>query len=249
MLDWRQLTKLKSTYTDALQEQINRETGRVHTSYSLSGAQTGRLASTDPNLMNIPIRTEIGRRIRDAFIAEPGYRHAVGRLQPDRAAPRRPYLRRAAAARRPSRAGDDIHNMTAQELFGDGQPRHPRARPRRSTSPSSTASRAGAWRRGSASPPTRRRRSSTAISSASPASRAYIGDTLADARETGFTTTLFGRKTHFPRIKSKIQHERQGAERAAINAPIQGTAADIIKRAMARMGPALAAEGLGGRGC
>ena len=78
-----------------------------------------------------------------------------------------------------------------------------------------------------------------------PGIRNYIGDTLTEARETGFTTTLFGRKTHFPRIKSNVQHERQGAERAAINAPIQGTAADIIKRAMARMGPALAAEGLG----
>jgi DNA polymerase-1 len=85
VLDWRQLTKLKTTYTDALQQQINKDTGRVHTCYSLSGAQTGRLSSTDPNLQNIPIRTEIGRRIRDSFVAEPGY-VMLRRLQPDRAA-------------------------------------------------------------------------------------------------------------------------------------------------------------------
>ncbi|MDB5699144.1 MAG: polA, partial [Alphaproteobacteria bacterium] len=117
VLDWRQLTKLKSTYTDALQEQINKETGRVHTSYSLSGAQTGRLASTDPNLMNIPIRTEIGRRIRDAFVAEPGhvilaadYSQIELRLAAHMADV--PQLRQAFAE------GADIHNMTAQELFG-----------------------------------------------------------------------------------------------------------------------------------
>ena len=118
MLDWRQLAKLKSTYTDALQEQIHPATGRVHTSYSLTGAQTGRLSSTDPNLQNIPIRTEVGRQIRDAFIAEPGnvilaadYSQIELRLAAHMADV--PQLREAFAN------GDDIHNLTAQELFGE----------------------------------------------------------------------------------------------------------------------------------
>ncbi len=244
ILDWRQLTKLKSTYTDALQEQINPSTGRVHTSYSLSGAQTGRLASTDPNLMNIPIRTEIGRRIRDAFIAEPG--HVMMSADYSQIELRLaahvcdvPQLRDAFAA------GADIHNMTAVELFGEAN--------RDTRGQAKTINFAilyGISRWGLAG-----RLGVTADEAQAiidryferfPGIRAYIGETLTRARETEFTTTLFGRKTHFPRIKSNVQHERQGAERAAINAPIQGMAADIIKRAMARMGPALAAEGLSG---
>ena len=242
VLDWRQLTKLKSTYTDALQEQINRETGRVHTSYSLSGAQTGRLASTDPNLMNIPIRTEIGRRIRDAFIAEDG--HVVMSADYSQIELRLaahicdvPQLRDAFAA------GADIHNMTAAELFGEAN-RDTRA----SAKTINFAILYGISRWGLAG-----RLGVTADEAQAiidryferfPGISNYIADTLSSVRETGFTTTLFGRKTHFPRIKSKVQHERQGAERAAINAPIQGTSADIIKRAMARMPLALEAEGL-----
>jgi DNA polymerase-1 len=244
VLDWRQLSKLKSTYTDALQEQINKNTGRVHTSYSLSGAQTGRLASTDPNLMNIPIRTEIGRRIRDAFIAEPG--HVVMSADYSQIELRLaahicdvPQLREAFAA------GADIHNMTAVELFGEAN-RDTRAQAKTIN----FAILYGISRWGLA-----QRLGTTAEEAQAiidryfdrfPGIRNYIGETLTKARETLFTTTLFGRKTHFPRIKSHIQHERQGAERAAINAPIQGTAADIIKRAMARVGPALKAEGLHG---
>jgi DNA polymerase-1 len=244
VLDWRQLSKLKSTYTDALQEQINKDTGRVHTSYSLSGAQTGRLASTDPNLMNIPIRTEIGRRIRDAFIAEEG--HVVLSADYSQIELRLaahicdvPQLRDAFAR------GDDIHNMTAVELFGEAN-RDTRA----SAKTINFAILYGISRWGLAA-----RLGVTAEEAQMiidryferfPGISRYIADTLSSVRETGFSTTLFGRKTHFPRIKSKIQHERQGAERAAINAPIQGTAADIIKRAMARMGPALRAAGLDG---
>jgi DNA polymerase-1 len=244
VLEWRQLTKLKSTYTDALQEQINRDTGRVHTSYSLSGAQTGRLASTDPNLMNIPIRTEIGRRIRDAFIAEPG--HVM--LSADYS---QIELRLAAhmcdvpTLKEAFERGEDIHNRTAQELFGTVD-RDTRGRAKTIN----FAILYGISRWGLA-----QRLEITAEEAQAmidryferfPGIRVYIGDTLTHARESGFTTTLFGRKTHFPRLKSNVQHERQGAERAAINAPIQGTAADIIKRAMARMGPALEAEGLTG---
>jgi DNA polymerase-1 len=244
VLEWRQLSKLKSTYTDALQEQINRETGRVHTSYSLSGAQTGRLASTDPNLMNIPIRTEIGRRIRDAFIAESG--HVM--LSADYS---QIELRLAAhicdvpPLKAAFEAGEDIHNRTALELFGEIN-RDTRGRAKTIN----FAILYGISRWGLAQrleiTPDEAQATIERYFERFPGVRAYIGDTLTRARETGFTTTLFGRKTHFPRLKSNVQHERQGAERAAINAPIQGTAADIIKRAMARMGPALAAEGLTG---
>ncbi|MGQ0660282.1 DNA polymerase I, partial [Sphingosinicella sp.] len=244
ILDWRQLTKLKSTYTDALQEQINPSTGRVHTSYSLSGAQTGRLASTDPNLMNIPIRTEIGRRIRDAFIAEPG--HVMMSADYSQIELRLaahvcdvPQLKEAFAA------GADIHNMTAIELFGEAN-RDTRA----SAKTINFAILYGISRWGLAQrlgvTPEEAQEVIDRYFERFPGIRAYIGETLTRARETEFTTTLFGRKTHFPRIKSNVQHERQGAERAAINAPIQGMAADIIKRAMARMGPALAAGGFSG---
>ncbi|WP_093666605.1 DNA polymerase I [Sphingomonas gellani] len=243
VLDWRQLTKLKNTYTDALQEQINPETGRVHTSYSLTGAQTGRLSSTDPNLQNIPIRTEVGRQIRDAFVAEPGnvilaadYSQIELRLAAHMADV--PQLRDAFAR------GDDIHSLTAQELFGSVD-RDTRSRAKTIN----FAILYGISRWGLAG------RLDVSADEAQgmidryferfPGINRYIAETLTHVRERGFTTTLFGRKTHFPRIKSRNQGERQGAERAAINAPIQGTSADIIKRAMTRMNPALHEAGLG----
>ena len=243
VLEWRQLSKLKSTYTDALQAQINPATGRVHTSYSLTGAQTGRLSSTDPNLQNIPIRTEIGRQIRDAFVAEPGnvllaadYSQIELRLAAHMADV--PALKAAFAN------GDDIHSLTAMELFGEVN-RDTRGRAKTIN----FAILYGISRWGLAG-----RLDVTADEAQAmidryferfPGIRNYIAATTEFVRETGYTATLFGRKTHFPRIKSKLQHERQGAERAAINAPIQGTSADIIKRAMVRMGPALEAAGLG----
>jgi len=243
VLDWRQLSKLKSTYTDALQAQINPATGRVHTSYSLTGAQTGRLSSTDPNLQNIPIRTEIGRQIRDAFVAEPGnvilaadYSQIELRLAAHMADV--PALKAAFAS------GTDIHSMTAQELFGEVN-RDTRGRAKTIN----FAILYGISRWGLAG------RLDVSADEAQamidryferfPGINNYIAETIEQVREKGFTTTLFGRKTHFPRIQSKVQHERQGAERAAINAPIQGTSADIIKRAMVRMNPALAEAGLG----
>jgi DNA polymerase-1 len=242
VLDWRQLSKLKSTYTDALQAQINPETGRVHTSYSLTGAQTGRLSSTDPNLQNIPIRTEVGRQIRDAFVAEPGnvilaadYSQIELRLAA--------HMADVPALRQAFENGDDIHSMTATELFGEIN-RDTRARAKTIN----FAILYGISRWGLAG------RLDVTVEEAQamidtyfqrfPGINRYIAETLTHVRERGFTETLFGRKTHFPRIKSKVQHERQGAERAAINAPIQGTSADIIKRAMTRMGPALIDAGL-----
>ncbi len=242
VLDWRQISKLKSTYTDALQAQINPETGRVHTSYSLIGAQTGRLSSNDPNLQNIPIRTENGRRIREAFVAEPGnvllsadYSQIELRLAAHMADV--PALKAAFAK------GDDIHSLTAQELFGEVN-RDTRGRAK--TINFSILYGISRW--GLAG-----RLGITADEAQAmidryferfPGINRYIAETLEHVRETGFTETLFGRKVHFTRIKSANQAERQGSERAAINAPIQGTCADIIKRAMVRMLPALQAARL-----
>ncbi len=242
VLDWRQLSKLKSTYTDALQEQINPNTGRVHTSYSLIGAQTGRLSSTEPNLQNIPIRTEIGRQIRHAFVAEPG--NVI--LAADYS---QIELRLAAAMadvdslRDAFAQGEDIHNRTAQELFGEVN-RDTRGRAKTiNFAILYGISRWGLAGRLEVSADEAQAMIDTYFQRF-PGINRYIAETMEKARECGFTETLFGRKTHFPRINSKNQAERQGSERAAINAPIQGTSADIIKRAMARMLPALEAAGL-----
>lgn len=243
VLDWRQLSKLKSTYTDALQAQINPATGRVHTSYSLTGAQTGRLSSTDPNLQNIPIRTEVGRQIRDAFVADAGnvilsadYSQIELRLAAHIADV--PQLREA------FERGDDIHSMTAQELFGTVD-RDTRGRAKTIN----FAILYGISRWGLAGrldvTPDEAQAMISRYFERFPGINRYIADTLTEAKARGYTTTLFGRKTHFPRIKAPNPNERAGSERAAINAPIQGTSADIIKRAMTRMGPALADAGLG----
>lgn len=242
VLDWRQLSKLKSTYTDALQAQINPHTGRVHTSYSLTGAQTGRLSSTDPNLQNIPVRTETGRQIRDAFVAEPGnvilsadYSQIELRLAAHIADV--PALRTAFAN------GDDIHSMTAMELFGEVN-RDTRGRAKTIN----FAILYGISRWGLAGrldvTPDEAQAMINRYFERFPGINRYIADTLREAKERGYTTTLFGRKTHFPRLKASNPNERAGSERAAINAPIQGTSADIIKRAMARMVPALRDAGL-----
>jgi DNA polymerase I len=242
VLEWRQLTKLKSTYTDALQEQINPATGRVHTCFSMAVAQTGRLSSTDPNLQNIPIRTEIGRRIRDAFVAEPGkvilsadYSQIELRLAAHMADV--PALKDAFAR------GDDIHSLTAQEVFGEVN-RDTRARAK--TINFSILYGISAWGLAGRLEVSREEAAGMIerYFARFPGINHYIANTLHQVREQGYVTTLFGRKTHLPWIKSAKQGERQSAERQAINAPIQGTSADIIKRAMVRMNPALAAAGL-----
>jgi len=243
VLEWRQLSKLRSTYTEALQAAINPKTGRVHTSYSLVGAQTGRLSSTDPNLQNIPIRTEIGRQIRDCFVADSGnvllaadYSQIELRLAAFMADV--PSLKEAFAN------GEDIHARTAQEMFGTVD-RDTRGRAKTIN----FAILYGISRWGLAG------RLGVEADEAQamidryferfPGIQRYIAYTLEQVRERGYSETLFGRKTWFPRITSKNQAERQGSERAAINAPIQGTCADIIKRAMVRMQPELEQAGLG----
>ena len=242
ILEWRQLSKLKSTYTDALQQQINPTTGRVHTSYSLVGAQTGRLSSTDPNLQNIPIRTETGRQIRDAFIAAPGhvliaadYSQIELRLAAHMADV--PELKEAFAR------GDDIHAATAIELFGESN-RDTRGKAKTvNFSILYGISRWGLAGRLEITPDEAQALIARYFERF-PGISDYITDTLEKARATGYTETLFGRKTWFPRIKAANQNERAGSERAAINAPIQGTSADLIKRAMARMPRALTDAGL-----
>ncbi len=243
VLEWRQLTKLRSTYTEALQAAINPRTGRVHTSYSLVGAQTGRLSSTEPNLQNIPIRTEIGRQIRDAFVAEPGnvllaadYSQIELRLAAHMADV--PELKEAFAN------GEDIHARTAQEMFGEVN-RDTRARAKTVN----FAILYGISRWGLAGrlgiPADEAQAVIDLYFKRFPGIQRYIHDTLESVRARGYSETLFGRKTWFPRITSSNGTERQGSERAAINAPIQGTSADIIKRAMVRMGSALEQAGLG----
>jgi len=244
VLDWRQLTKLKSTYTDALQAQINPATGRVHSNFQLAATSTGRISSTDPNLQNIPIRTENGRRIRHAFVAEPGhvllaadYNQIELRLVAHIADV--PELKAVYAA------GGDVHNLTAQEVFGEVT-RDTRNRAKTinfsiiyGISAFGLAQRLGIDR-GEAG------RYIELYFSRFPGIRNYMAETIDAAREDGFVRTLFGRKCHVPMIFSKVVGERQNAERQAVNARVQGTAADIIKRAMTRMPAALAAAGLGG---
>ncbi len=243
VLEWRQLSKLRSTYTEALQAAINPATGRVHTSYSLVGAQTGRLSSTDPNLQNIPVRTELGRHIRDCFVADPGhvllsadYSQIELRLAAHLADV--PSLKEAFAQ------GEDIHARTAQEMFGHVD-RDTRGRAKTinfailyGISRWGLATRLGCT-------PEEAQAMIDRYFERFPGIQRYIHDTLAQVRERGYSETLFGRKTWFPRIASSHQAERQGSERAAINAPLQGASADIIKRAMVRMGPALEQAGLG----
>jgi DNA polymerase-1 len=245
VLEWRQLTKLKNTYTDALQGQINGETGRVHTSFSLTGAQTGRLSSNDPNLQNIPIRTEIGRKIRDAFVADSGFKLLsadYSQIELRLAA----HMADVPQLKEAFRGGADIHSITAEELFGTVD-RDTRNKAKTvnfailyGISSWGLAGRLGVGKDEGKAIIDR-------YFERFPGIQDYIHKTLAFVREQGFTQTLFGRKTHFlPNIRSPNPSIRGGAERAAINAPIQGTSADLIKRAMARMDDALVEEGLEG---
>ncbi|MCK0127129.1 DNA polymerase I [Erythrobacter sp. F6033] len=242
VLEWRQLSKLKSTYTDALQEAINPKTQRVHTSYSLTGAQTGRLSSTDPNLQNIPIRTALGRQIREAFVPEPGnvllaadYSQIELRLAA--------HMADVDTLKDAFAKGEDIHSRTAAEMFGEVT-RDTRARAKTiNFAILYGISRWGLAGRLEVEPDEAQDMIDTYFKRF-PGIQRYIAETLETVGERGYSETLFGRKTWFPRIKSKNQAERQGSERAAINAPIQGTSADIIKRAMVRMLPALRGAGL-----
>ncbi|MBE2274882.1 MAG: DNA polymerase I [Rhodobacteraceae bacterium] len=241
VLDWRQIAKLKSTYTDALQQAINPETGRVHTSYSIAGANTGRLASTDPNLQNIPVRTEEGRRIREAFVAPRGrvlvsldYSQIELRILAHIADI--PALKQAFAE------GLDIHAMTASEMFGvplDQMTPEIRRRAKAINFGVIYGISGFGLARNLRIPRSEAQAFIDRYFERFPGIRAYMDDTIAFARANGFVQTLFGRKIHTPEINAKGPGAGF-ARRAAINAPIQGTAADVIRRAMIRMPAATA---------
>ncbi len=246
VLDWRQLAKLKSTYTDALQGQINPETGRVHTSYAMAATSTGRLASTDPNLQNIPIRTEEGRKIRRAFIAARGaklvsadYSQIELRVLA--------HIADIKALKQAFRDGIDIHALTASQVF-----EVPLEQMDAATRRSAKAINFGIIYGMSAYGLAQNlgiglgdaQRYIEAYFARYPGIRDYMEETKARCRETGYVSTIFGRRVHMRGINDKNPARRNFQERAAINAPIQGSAADIIRRAMIRVPPALAEAGL-----
>ena len=249
VLDWRQLSKLRGTYTDALPAHINPQTGRVHTSFAMASTSTGRLASTDPNLQNIPIRTPEGRKIRSAFVAEKGnllisadYSQIELRLLAHIADI--PQLKKAFAD------GLDIHAMTASEIFGvpvKGMPPDIRRRAKAinfgivyGISAFGLANQLGIAREEAGDYIKK-------YFTRFPGIRDYMEGTKEFARDNGYVETLFGRRVHIREIKSSNPSFRGGAERAAINAPIQGSAADVIRRAMIRVPDALAQKKLKAR--
>ena len=249
VLDWRQLSKLKSTYTDALQTQINPETKRVHTSYAMAATSTGRLASTDPNLQNIPVRTDEGRKIRRAFVAAEGcklvsadYSQIELRVLA--------HIADIQALKDAFRDGHDIHAMTAAQVFGV-----PLEKMDAATRRSAKAINFGiiygisafGLARNLAIPQAEAKQYIDAYFERYPGIRDYMEGTKEFCRRHGYVETLFGRRVHMPGINEKNPARRNFHERAAINAPIQGSAADIIRRAMVRIPGALAAAGLGAR--
>ncbi len=249
ILDWRQLSKLKSTYTDALPNFVNSRTGRIHTSYALASTTTGRLSSNDPNLQNIPIRTQEGREIRTAFVAAKGmklisadYSQIELRLLAHIADI--PALKKAFAE------GLDIHAMTASEMFGvpiKGMPADVRRRAKAINFGIIYGISAFGLANQLSIP---RDEANTYIKTyfeRFPGIRAYMDRTKAEAHKNKFVTTIFGRKVNLPDINASNPSLRSFLERAAINAPIQGSAADVIRRAMVRIPDALAAKKLSAR--
>jgi DNA polymerase-1 len=241
VLDWRQLSKLKSTYTDALQDHINPETGRVHTSYSITGAVTGRLSSTDPNLQNIPVRSEEGRRIREAFVAPKGkvlvsldYSQIELRILA--------HIADIPALQQSFRDGIDIHAMTASEMFNvplDQMTSDIRRRAKAINFGVIYGISGFGLARNLRIPRAEAQGFIDRYFERFPGIKEYMATTVKFAQEHGYVQTLFGRKIHTPEINAKGPGAGF-AKRAAINAPIQGTAADVIRRAMIRMPAAIA---------
>ena len=241
VLDWRQMSKLKSTYTDALQGHINSNTGRVHTSYIISGASTGRLSSTDPNLQNIPIRSEAGRKIREAFIAEEGnvllsldYSQIELRILA--------HIAKIDTLKQAFHEGQDIHALTASQMFNVPlENMDPMVR--RQAKAINFGVIYGISGFGLARNLRIPRKEAQSFIDTYferfPGIRAYMDETVSFAKENGYVKTLFGRKVHTSEINAKGP-QAGFAKRAAINAPIQGTAADVIRRAMVQMPNAIA---------
>ncbi len=246
IVDWRQLTKLKGTYTDALPGYVNPRTKRVHTSFALASTTTGRLSSSDPNIQNIPVRTAEGRKIRTAFVAEPGnflisadYSQIELRVLA--------HVADIAQLKQAFADGVDIHAMTASEMFGipvAGMPSEVRRRAKAINFGIIYGISAFGLANQLSIP---REEASAYIKKyfeRFPGIRDYMESTKAICREKGYVETIFGRRAHYPEIRSPNPQVRAFNERASINAPIQGSAADIIRRAMARMEAALLASKL-----
>ena len=241
VLDWRQLSKLKSTYTDALQDHIHPDTGRVHTSYSIAGASTGRLSSTDPNLQNIPIRTEEGRKIRAAFVAEAGktlvaldYSQIELRILA--------HIADIGSLKQAFADGIDIHALTASQMFDvplDEMTPDVRRKAKAINFGVIYGISGFGLARNLRIPRGEAQAFINTYFERFPGIRTYMDDTVGFAKEHGYVQTLFGRKIHTPEIDAKGP-QAGFAKRAAINAPIQGTAADVIRRAMVRMPDAIA---------
>ena len=243
ILDWRHYAKLKSTYTDTLVEQINPRTGRVHTSFALAATTTGRLSSSDPNLQNIPIRTEDGRKIRDAFVPETG--HVL--VAADYSQIELRILAHAANLETMKQAfadGVDIHALTASEMFGVSiADMDPQTRRKAKAinfgiiygiSAFGLANNLGISR-------TEAKDYIDSYFVKFPGIKKYMDAAKSEAHEYGYVTTLFGRKCHIKGIRDRNQNTRGFAERQAINAPIQGAASDVMRRAMIRMPDAISA--------
>jgi DNA polymerase-1 len=249
VLEWRQLTKLKSTYADALGDVIDSRTGRVHTSFALAATSTGRLSSSEPNIQNIPIRTEEGRKIRKAFVAEPGHlllSADYSQIELRLAA----HVADVIELKRAFQEGHDIHALTASEVFGVPLDKMDSLTRRRAKainfgiiygiSAFGLGNQIGVPQ-GEAAEYIR------AYFQRFPGILAYMEKAKTDARRTGYVETIFGRKCYIPGIREANPARRGGAERQAINAPLQGSAADIIKRAMGRLPAALEQAGLQAR--
>jgi DNA polymerase I len=246
VLEWRQLTKLKSTYADALGEEIDSNTGRVHTSFALAATATGRLSSSEPNIQNIPVRTEEGRKIRRAFVAEPGHlllSADYSQIELRLAA----HVADIAALKEAFLAGHDIHAATASEVFGVPLAEmDPLTRRRAKAINFGILYGISAFGLGNqiGVPQSEAAEYIRAYFERFPGIRAYMERIKAEARRAGYVETIFGRKCFIPGIRDANPARRAGAERQAINAPLQGSAADIIKRAMGRLPAALDAAGL-----
>jgi DNA polymerase-1 len=249
VLEWRQLTKLKSTYADALGEEIDRNTGRVHTSFALAATATGRLSSSEPNIQNIPVRTEEGRKIRHAFVAEPGHlllSADYSQIELRLAA----HVAEVTELKAAFQAGHDIHALTASEVFGvplDQMDVLTRRRAKAINFGIIYGISAFGLGNQIGVPQGEAAQFIRAYFERFPGIRTYMERIKAEARRSGFVETIFGRKCFIPGIRDPNPARRAGAERQAINAPLQGSAADIIKRAMGRLPAALAAAGLKAR--
>ena len=248
IVDWRTVSKLRSTYTEALQAAINPATGRVHTSFSMAAAQTGRLSSSDPNLQNIPIRTDEGRKIREAFIAEDG--HLLVSADYSQIELRiLAHIAQIDSLKTAFKEGQDIHAMTASEMFDtpiEGMDPMIRRQAKAINFGIIYGISAFGLARQLSIPREDASKYIKAYFKKFPGIKKYMDDTKAYAKETGYVQTAFGRRIYLEAIKSKGP-ARAFAERQAINAPIQGSAADIIKRAMIDMPAALTKSGLKAR--